>query len=307
MRLAVIATVLTTATAASAEPLTARLDVRGACELTSVEARSNELLERAAILDGGAARFTVDTTSGGGTVSATVTFFDANGTAWPARTITASTCEDLAGSVAIVISLVLRQDSQAPARRSSAPPPEAANRAAAAAPLAPERAPDEQRAPDRGMRTVVDVGAAARSSHESALLLGVRRTYRRLAFGLALDVSAPTTTDLGVGSVHVLSARLDATVCAHAGGFAICGLAVGGLVRASGDDLMGATSAVRPVAALGTRLEWRQSVSRRFGVRVFADLEQLVATTRFLVDDTAVWTSPPRQAALGAGVFLRVP
>jgi hypothetical protein len=70
---------------------------------------------------------------------------------------------------------------------------------------------------------------------------------------------------------------------------------------------MGATSAVRPVAALGTRLEWRQSVSRRFGVRVFADLEQLVATTRFLVDDTAVWTSPPRQAALGAGVFLRVP
>jgi hypothetical protein len=82
---------------------------------------------------------------------------------------------------------------------------------------------------------------------------------------------------------------------------------IGGVVRARGEDLMNARTAFGPVAALGARVEWRQPVSRRVGVRVFGSVEQLLARPRVVVDTTEVWAIPARQAAIGAGIFFQVP
>jgi hypothetical protein len=157
------------------------------------------------------------------------------------------------------------------------------------------------------LRKAFELGATVGSAKEVALVLGGRIDRTGVTFGADLAVTLPSSVTVGDGSAHVIGARLDAAVCARVASFAGCGLIVGGVIGARGEDLMDARTAVRPLAALAARVEWRQPMASRFGLRVFASVEQLLARPSFVVGTTAVWTAPWREAWLGIGGFLQMP
>jgi hypothetical protein len=293
----VSAAMLLATSVAAAEPRTTRLDATGVSELASVEERANELLGRNAISTDAAARVDVSTAREGETLSATLTFTDENGVAHP-RAMTAASCDELAESVALVISLVLREE---------APPPPA--------PVSPPPSPVEQPTNDAlftpaappATSRVVELGVATSSARHSALVLGGRLERRRTTLGAEVAVGIPEQVDAGQGAVYVWSARADIAACLRMQSFAACGLAGGGVVRARGTDLMDASSAVLPQASVGLRAEWHQRLTRRVGLRVFATIDQVLVRPSFLVDATAVWTTPLIQAWLGGGVFFHMP
>jgi hypothetical protein len=291
---------MTASVAAAEPPRTTQLEASGACPLPDVDAHASELLGRAAIDASAAARVRVVTEQHGDALDATLVFVDENGSAQPARPITAASCAELAESVAIVISLVLRE---------APPTPAAPSRASASAPTAAERVRDSTtlatvRPPTT---TAFELGAATRVGGGPALVLGVRLERGRRALGFDVAIDAPATADVPPGSVHILAARADAVGCLHARGFAACGLVAGGVARARGEDLMDARAAIRPLVAVGVRAEWRRLVTRHLGVRGFASVEQLLVRPSFLVADTAVWTSPLVQAWVGFGAFFQMP
>jgi hypothetical protein len=301
MQRAVLVAVVFASSVAAAAPRTAQLDATGACDLGELEPRASELLGRPAIAADAAARVEVVVVREGDVLAATLTFTDENGTAQPARTMTAASCEELIEPIAIVISLVLREEPP-PAPEPPAPPPPPAP-----TPLVehhdtlftPEPPPIRARA--------LELGAAISSARHSTLVVGGRLERRRTALAADLEVSLPEQVDVSQGAVHVTSARANAAGCLRLRGVWACGLVGAGLVRARGDDLMDARTAIRPLASLGVRAEWRQPLSRHLGLRLFATADQVLVRPSFLVDNTAVWTAPLLQVWLGGGIFLQMP
>ena len=299
MQRSVPVAILLATSVAAAEPRTTRLDATGACDLASVEERANELLGRSAISDDAAARVDVTTAHDGASLAATLTFTDENGVAHP-RTMSAASCDDLAEAVAIVISLVLREEAPPPPPPPPSPPP----------PPPPEQpANDALFAPGPPPATsrVLELGIATSSSRHAALVLGGRLEQRRTALGVDVEIGMPEQVDAAQGAVHVASARADIAGCLRMQRIAACGLLPAGVVRARGEDLMDASSAILPQASLGLRAEWRQRLTRRVGLRVFATVDQVLVRPRFLVGDAAVWTTPLVQAWVGGGVFFHMP
>jgi hypothetical protein len=299
MKGGVLAILLLTASVAAADPArSTQLSASGLCDATSFEARSNELLGRTAIDPEAAARVSIVTALQGAALTATLTFVDENGSEQPPREMTAASCDELAESVAIVISLVLRQ--AAPA----APPPPPP------VPVVNAVQDDESYVPaDRVPRSTqaLELGVAMSSARQSALVVGGRLEYRRTALAADVEVAMPDSVDVNGGRVHVTSARADVAGCLRVNSFVACGLVSGGLVRARGEDLMDGRTAVRPVAGASLRAEWRQPISRRVGLRVFASVEQLLLRPSFLVDDVVVWTTPLLQVWGGGGIFFQMP
>jgi hypothetical protein len=162
-------------------------------------------------------------------------------------------------------------------------------------------------APETSSGTALELGAATSSARRSTIVLGGRLDRARTALVADLAIALPERVDVLNGAVHVTSVRADAGACLRMHRFAACGLIGAGLDRARGEDLMDARAAIRPLAALGLRAEWRQPVSRRIGVRLFASVEQLLVRPRFLVDDTPIWNEPLLQAWLGGGIFFHMP
>lgn len=286
----VLAVVLFTASIAAADAPTARLQVAGACELTDAAERANELLGRTAVVSTAEPSFRVTTQIVDDGVESTLTYRRSATAEEYARTLSATSCSELAESIAVVVSLVLRQEARvAPAESSELQPETALIR------------PSNTRT-----RATLELGVADGTANTAAVIVGGR--VHRGASALGIDITAGDADEIAVGAgrVHVVAARITAAGCRRLGSIVACGLAIGGLVRGRGEGLMDARAAARPIAGLGARLEWRQLVSASLGLRVFVDLEQLVATTRFLVDDMPVWTSDSRQVWLGAGIFLRI-
>ncbi|HEY5926475.1 MAG TPA: hypothetical protein VIV11_32535 [Kofleriaceae bacterium] len=292
---------VTSSVAAADASTTARIEAAGACELATLEARTNELLGRVAIVPDASARIAVSTVLAGDTFAASLVFSDAAGVEQSSRAITAASCDELTESIAVVLSLVLRQ----PEAADASPPP----RVAAPAPAVErtDEAPGIAPPPARASTIAIELAGAVGTALDSAVMLGGRLDRSRFGFGVEVAVAMPKSVDAFEGSVHVTSARLAGAGCASLSRFSACGLLTGGVVRGSGEDLMAARSAVAPLVGVGARLEWRQLVSRRTGVRVFGAFEQLLVRPSFLVGDTPVFTSAERQAWLGAGVFLHIP
>jgi hypothetical protein len=305
----VAATLATPAIASADSTRTARIVSDGDCNLAGLDARSNELLGRTAIVRDADAQLGIYTTvAGDARISATLTFADASGVARSARTLEAVTCEEMVDSLAVVISLLLRDDAT---NAASPTPPAPAPAPVAVAPVlaVSTRETDvASRSPQtRAATRSLELAASMGTTRTAAIVVGGRLDRSGRAFGVELEVGIPSTTELGVGSVRVMTASLDAVACVRRGGLGACGFVMGGLVRGSGNDLMDARSVIRPVAGVGARLEWRQPMSRWGGIRMFVDVEQLVATTRFLVDEMPVWTTDARQASLGAGIYFHGP
>ena len=295
MKGALVAFLLSANVAAAQPAATARIESAGACELPTLATRSNELLGRAAITSDARARITIATAQDVDAYIATLTFIDEAGVAEPARTISATSCDELADSVAIVISLVLRE---APV---AAPPP-------APPPPAPVvREADTIEPPAATSNRSFELGSMIGSAKEAAIVAGVRIDRKRIAIGGDLAVSLPKTIEAMPGSAHMMSFRLDAAGCVRLRNFAGCGLLIGGLVVGRGEGFMESRTAVSPILGIGLRSEWRQPMSRRLGLRIFATIEQLVLRPSFLVDSTPVYTTPLIQAWFGAGIYLRMP
>lgn len=288
---------LAASVAAADPPRTMRLASSGPCDLTSVEPRTSELLGRSALAEAARAHVDVVTAQTADAATATLTFVDENGAAQPPRDVSAASCDELAESIAIVISLVLREEPPA------APPPPAP-------PPPPPTVQDDSRyvAPSSAVPTkAIELGVATSSGRQSALVLGGRLERRHTAFAADLELVMPTSVEVLQGAVHVASARADVGACLRARGFSGCALLGGGVVRGRGEDLMESRTAVGPLATAVLRSEWRQPVSRRLGVRVFASVEQVLVRPSFRVGDVAVWTTPLLQAWLGGGIFLQMP
>ena len=300
MKGGLLALCVMTSVAAAETSTTVRFEAAGACELTALEPRTNELLGRVAITADARARIAIASEQTGDAVSATLTFSDEAGVTKSSRTITAASCDELAESIAVVLSLVLREPAPEPA---PAPPPPA--------PPAPAVTTGVDTTftlvPARHSPIAIELGATIGSALDSAIVIGGRLERRALAFGVELAVAMPKTVEVLGGAVHVTSARLAGAGCARLNQFSGCWLVIGGAVRGSGEDLMDARSATGALVGVGARVEWRQPVSRRAGVRVFGAVEQLLVRPSFLVGDTAVFSSAERQAWLGAGVFLHIP
>jgi hypothetical protein len=79
------------------------------------------------------------------------------------------------------------------------------------------------------------------------------------------------------------------------------------VIRGSTEDLMQGRSAILPSATVGARLEWRERLNARLGLRVFAEVHVALARAEFLLDDVAIWTEPRAQVHVGAGGFLNFP
>lgn len=300
MRGVVIATTLLMVSVAAADAPTARVEVSGACALDTVTNRTNELLGRTALTPEARAAFSVTAEVESDAVVATLEYVDDAGGAQQARTISATSCDELAESVAVVVSLLLRQEALSPPPRP---------RVRAELPVDPVREVESGVARPIGPARTrsIDLGGAGGTTGAASFMVGGRLQRCRAAAAIELGLETPVELPVGSGSVHVAIGRLNASSCVRLGSLNLCGLLTGGVVRGRGEGLMDARTAIKPIAGLGVRLEWRQLVSTHVGMRLFGDFEQLLANTRFLVDGMSVWTSDSRQAWFGVGVFLQGP
>ena len=296
MRGMVGALVLVPSLAIAAPPRTARLDVSGTCELRGITARANELAGRPAITSDGAALISITTSEiDRGGIAATVVLSDEQHVTQPLRAVSAATCDALETSLAIVLSLVVQQEPAASASLPvvpDVPPPPAA---------VPPRATLVVLHP-RSVRPVVQMAMGYATSGESQVAAGIDRG----ALGAELQI-ATADGEPEYGRVDIVTVRLAGTACYRVSGLGACGVAFAGLVHGSSSDLMFPDVATRPIAGLGARLEWRQSLGNSAGVRVFADVTQLIVTTQFLVDDVPAWKTSARAATVGAGMFFQLP
>jgi hypothetical protein len=293
VRAAIVASIVLTAVTAEAEPRRARLRATGACSLDAVAAQVADS-GGSSIEDSAHAYFAVSSVRDAHGITARVVFVDDTGHEHPARELSAADCDELTDAVTVVVTVVLRE--RAPPRPT---PPE---------PREPQQ-PQEQST----MRstppsiTMIELGGASRITGELAAILGGRLGRASRSIGLELALEAPTHLTAGSGSVTVTTGRFIATPCVAARGFSACGVMAGGWSRGRSDGLMDTRTVTAPVFAVGVRAEWRASLTQRLGLRVFVELDQVLTTTRFLVDDMTVWTNARREAWVGTGAFLRFP
>jgi hypothetical protein len=299
MRGFVLASVLSMPALAAAGPLrTARLDVTGTCELSTLAARTNELAGRIAVTTDAPALISITTAAhDDGKLGATLVLYDERRATQPLRTVTASTCDELETSLAVVVSLVVQQDPAPPLPLPAAPE----------VPLPPppvEPAVDRplEALPQRRTSPAVILGVAHASSGESSLVIGGEKSW----FGAELQLAA-IGIDPDYGHADITLARLAVTPCMRWSVISACAVAMAGLAHGHGEDLMTPETSIRPTAGVGGRLEWHQALGASAGLRVFLDGMQLVAKTTFLIDDEVVWTTPARTVSAGVGIYFQLP
>lgn len=137
-------------------------------------------------------------------------------------------------------------------------------------------------------------------------LLG-RARHGRFSSSLEGRVDLESTAPASGGRVasSLLVAGLSA--CGHAEAVALCGLAFGGVVRASGEGFGRDLRVTGPWAAAGARVSGEWPVHGRLGLRVHADVLAPLVRSVLTVDGEAVWTTPPVSLAAGADVILELP
>jgi hypothetical protein len=248
------------------------------------------------------ASVTIETRHAGARIAATVTLDGGD-----ARELRARDCAEAAKSIALVIAMTLRERAIEPAQaplvvEPPAPPP---------LPPAPP-VPDEP-----GVRVAI---AAFRTEHvpiellalaggltdhhaRPAAVVGGRIGRGHLSLGLELELARSETIDVGDdGALRVRRTLASLTPCATLARVSLCGLATGGYVRGAAMRLANARTVSRGTFELGVRAEWIYPVLARVGLRVHADALQAIGSAGFMVDQSPVWSTDPRELRLGVGV-----
>lgn len=284
-----------TGSAAHAGARSVRIDTSGVCPLDGLAADLADLAGREVVAGDSPAVIRVTTTLDGA-YRAHIAFTDEAGTAREPRELQAASCAELESSVAVIVSLIVREPVVARPARPIASADEPAILDSVRPPSIQAGAPFE---------ADVELGVAASTDRTSALVLGTILRRGQLAFAIEGQLGTATDRSLDSGvQVEVAARRLVLAPCWRAGAFGACGLIEGGWVHGQSSGLMDAGSANLPVAAAGLRLEVHARLTGATSLRASVDATQVVARARFLVDDAVVWASPERELWFGAGVIF---
>ncbi len=238
-----------------------------------------------------------------------ITYVMASGDVIGPRVVRASSCSELAKSLALVIVMSLRADEP----REPASVTRGITIERTTLPITIEASePTEGNRARRDAKTVEHVeallGGAGDLSRRPALVLGGRWHHGALSLGLELHVLSPQSIDIDAGgSVEVTRTGVEAAPCLHVTYLAVCGLASARMVTGEGHELAEAAHIRRTAFAVGGRIELAYPVLHRLSLRVHLDGLQALDRTRFTVDEMAVWTSDSRELWLGAGVLAHFP
>jgi hypothetical protein len=124
---------------------------------------------------------------------------------------------------------------------------------------------------------------------------------------IASEIAGTPPYDVVQDHVSVERASVAIAPCHHIGDFGVCGVLRVGLDRGVGTGLMGARSAVAPLAELGPRLAWEYGVTGFLSLQLAAEFDVAVTTAQFDVDNMEVWRSSRFAGLAGAGVIMRFP
>jgi hypothetical protein len=238
-----------------------------------------------------------------------ITYVMASGDVIGPRIVRASSCSELAKSLALVIVMSLRTDEP----REPASVTQGITIERPTLPVTIEASePTEANRARRAAKPVEHVeallGGAGDLSRRPALVLGGRWHHGALSLGLELHVLASQSIDIEAGgSVEVTRTGLEAAPCVHVTYLAVCGLASARMITGEGHELAEAAHIRRTAFAVGGRVELAYAVLHRLSLRVHLDGLQALDRTRFTVDEMAVWTSDSRELWLGAGVLAHFP
>jgi hypothetical protein len=255
-----------------------RIETRGdACDLTRMKIESPS-----------DAHVLVETSVAG---SATVTFDNGR-----QRVVSEPSCAELADAVALVIEVALADD------RPPVPAGVASVAPAAAVAIAPASAPTEM--------AISATGVTGVSSHgwEQAVIAGARWRRDDVSLGTELRASAPDHEALTASAeLAVWSAAASVVPCVHRSSFAGCATITAGFIWGSGSGLTDEQRATTPLLAGGLRLVWEHALTDRLALRLQLDAETALTTSRFDINQMAVWTSDRLALWGGAGVSAHFP
>lgn len=296
------------------------ISVRGeACDLSALDA---ELADMLADESAGDSRVSVVASRGDQELRAEVLFLDADGQALGSRVITASTCDDLVDSIALVIAMAIPDLSAGEHTQ-----PRAVQSEAELSPVAPATPPAVEASPvtaavDRmsvrrstRVETASELSVAgylggastvtSRGMHEQ-LLLGARLRRGRASLSLQARVDAPEEVRVtATGTVAIMQADVSLAPCAHWRSLAGCALLSLGVLHGSGKALYAARDVFTPNVATGVRIGWEHFVSSRLAIRVHLDGRARLTTTTFEVDYMPVWESSRVEGSAGVGLVAR--
>jgi hypothetical protein len=242
--------------------------------------------------------------------TATVTIDDGDGHIAGPRVIHADSCEELAGSVAVVISMSLPAIAALPEPQPL--PKSDAMRVVIAAVKLKEPVPQAHDAEIAGgveIERPGDVKYSATASMGIASAVGMNIAagirVRWDDSSIAAEIAVTPPQEIVASHVSIERASIALAPCHHFGDVGACAVVRVGLDRGVGTGLMDARTAVVPLAELGPRLTWEHRLTDLFSVQLDAEVDLALTTTQFDIDHVAVWRTNRFAGLAGAGVVLR--
>lgn len=279
---------------------------RDACDLARVRAQVVTLVGRDPFDDRAPIEITIESRAVDDADEAILSVVDAGGERG-SRTVSARTCDELVTALAVAVALAIE---------SLPPPAEVTPREhpSAEIDIDAEEPPTVTTAVTRHLASrafdiVADgVGGPTDRGWRGSFAFGARTRRGHAALEVEAEWTPSETVAVGAtGSVHVSSSALAISPCVAARGLFACGTAATGWIRGTGVGLFDPHNATTLMVALGGRVGWERPLTVGFAIRVFGEVRARVTTTRFLVDQMPVWTSPGYDARAGIGLVAHLP
>ncbi len=223
---------------------------------------------------------------------------------------TASSCDELAQSVALAVSIAIdplrvsqpKEEEPEPEPEPLSPPPPAP---VAVVREAPKSVPPASSTPLRPRFALGAIGSVG-SAPAPAVGVFVAGQARWPVISLGLegrgDFSAEKKTNDGRVSSSLLLAT--AFVCRHFGAFRACATASAGALEGSGAGVDEPRKDTTLFGAVGARAGVELRVSGWFAMEAFLDVRGTLTRTVLSIDGRDAWTTPPVSGALGLGAIF---
>jgi hypothetical protein len=238
-----------------------------------------------------------------GELTAELVLSGADGAVKGRRTLSsrASTCGELASSLAMSISIALD-----PASLTAPPAPEPAE-VPPPAETAEERSAPPPPPPPSPLAWQAAAGAGAALGEAPAVgptfLLSLGMRLRAVSVDLEGRADLPAGTSVEGGSVSSSTAWMTLVPCLRWSVVGVCALGSAGVIRAQGAGVSGSSF----TAAAGVRGLVQVPVAAWLALRAGGDLTTPLESTRLLVGGREAWTSPALAGVLWAGCAVPFP
>jgi hypothetical protein len=276
-----------------------------------------------------AAEITVAVNRAARSLEAHITLSDRAGRITAERRILSrhSDCAELASAMELAVSIAI--DPLAGTRARPAPPvapdpsasapdpiaaparpdvPSVVARTSVPPPAPPSRTPVQPEPPPLVFDGAIGVLGAWGAAPGPNVGMTMEASLRRRSLGVGLEgrVDLPTSTALRVGSIRTSLLTGSLVPCFHFGIAAGCALAIAGVFRSSGHDLVDARQVTLPFIAVGARAALELPLATWFVFRFHGDVIAPLTETVLRVSGQDVWSSPTVSAALGMALVARV-